>query len=73
VVLGGHLGAASVIARVALGAGWLLLLGSLAAAFTAQGRVNACVADNSRSLESGAVPLWLLIAGLALTAMSLLL
>ena len=60
-------------ARVAIGTGWLLLLGALAAAFTAQGRVNASVSDRSRPIESGAVPLWLLIAGLAVTAMSLLL
>jgi hypothetical protein len=71
-VLGTHAGVASVASRVALGAGWILLLGGLAAAFTAQGRINACVGDNSKALDSGAVPLWLLIAGLAVTAMSLL-
>lgn len=73
VVLGIHAGAASMAARVAIGTGWLLLLGALAAAFTAQGRVNVSVSDKSQPIESGAVPLWLLIAGLAVTAMSLLL
>ena len=73
VVLGVHAAAASTAARAAIGTGWLLLLGALAAAFTAQGRVNASVADRKEPIVSGAAPLWLLIAGLALTAMSLLL
>lgn len=72
VVLGLHAGGASIAARVAIGAGWLLLLGALASAFTALGRVNATV-SRSQPIESDAVPLWLLIAGLAVTAMSLLL
>ena len=72
VVLGVHAPTASTAARVAMGTGWLLLLGALAAAFAAQGRVNASVADRKESIDSGAAPLWLLIAGLALTAMSLL-
>jgi hypothetical protein len=71
-VLGLHAGGASIAARVAIGAGWLLLLGALASAFTALGRVNA-TASRSQPIESDAVPLWLLIAGLAVTAMSLLL
>ena len=73
VVLGVHAGGASIAARVAIGAGWLLLLGALASAFTALGRVNASASERSQPIESGAVPLWLLIAGLAVTAMSLLL
>jgi len=73
VVLGVHASAASIAARVAMGTGWLLLLGALAAVFTAQGRVNASVADRKESIDSGAAPLWLLIAGLAVTAISLLL
>lgn len=73
VVLGVHAGTASIAARVALGAGWLLLLGALAAAFTAQGRVNVSVPDRKEPVESGAAPLWLLIAGLGVTAISLLL
>jgi len=64
---------ASVPSRVVLGAGWLLLLASLGAAFTAQGRVNADRVDKPERADAGALPLWLLIAGLAATAISLLL
>ena len=64
---------ASVPSRVVLGAGWLLLLGSLGIAFTAQGRVNAERIDKPERADAGALPLWLLIAGLAATAVSLLL
>lgn len=62
-------------ARVALAAGWVLLLGALGAAFTAQGTVGASLPDNDRSLDTAASAsaLSLLIAGLALTAVSLLL
>jgi hypothetical protein len=72
VVLGIHAGMTSMAARVAVGAGWLLLLGAMATSFTAQGRVIACEFDRSRPIDSGAVPLWLLIAGLAVSAISLL-
>jgi hypothetical protein len=72
IVFAVHAGAASVAARVVMGAGWLLLLGALAVAFTAQGRVNGRVSDRSQPIESGAASLWLLITGLAVTAMSLL-
>jgi hypothetical protein len=64
---------ASVPSRVVLGVGWLLLLGSLGAAFAAQGRVNAERTDKPERADAGALPLWLLIAGLAATAISLLL
>jgi hypothetical protein len=64
---------ASVPSRLVLGAGWLLLLGALGAAFTAQGRVNANQIDKPQRTDAGALPLWLLIAGLAATAISLLL
>jgi hypothetical protein len=59
--------------HVALGLGWLLLLGALGAAFQAQGRVNAVVTDRDERRDFGALPLWLMIAGLASTAISLLL
>jgi hypothetical protein len=59
--------------RLVLGAGWLLLLAALGAAFTAQGRVNADHIDKPQRTDAGALPLWLLIAGLAATAISLLL
>jgi len=70
-VLLGH--QASAPSRMVLGAGWLLLLGSLGAAFSAQGRVNADRIDKPERADAGALPLWLLIAGLAATAISLLL
>lgn len=62
-------------ARVTLAAGWMLLLGALGAAFTAQRRVGASAPDRDRALYAAAASaaLWLLIAGLAATAVSLLL
>lgn len=64
---------ASVPSRVVLGIGWLLLLGALGTAFNAQGRVNVERIDKRERADVGALPLWLLIAGLAATALSLLL
>ena len=75
-VLGIRLDAATTIVRVTLGAGWLLLLGALASAFTAQGRISAYVPEHNTPLDPGpgaAAALWLLVAGLALTAASVLL
>ena len=74
-VLGIRLETASTLARVVLGGGWLLLLGALAAAFTAQGRIGAYVPEGDTALDPGpgaAAALWLLVGGLALTAISLL-
>jgi hypothetical protein len=73
-VLGVRLDTASTIARVVLGTGWLLLLGALASAFAAQGRINAYVPDQHTPLDPGpgAAALWLLVGGLALSAISLL-
>ena len=56
--------------RIVLGIGWLLLLGALGTAFNAQGRISA---DRTGNEDAGALPLWLMIAGLAATAISLLL
>lgn len=61
----------SVPSRIVLGIGWLLLLGALGTAFNAQGRVNTHV-DKAANFDAGALPLWLMIAGLAATAVSLL-
>ncbi len=75
-VLGLRLGDAGTAARVALGGGWLLLLGALAAAFTAQQRISAYLPEHSTPVDAGpgaSAALWLLVAGLALTALSLLL
>jgi hypothetical protein len=58
-----------------LAAGSALLLGSLGAAFTAQARVSAYAAGGDPSFDrgtAGVAALWLLIAGLALSAASML-
>jgi hypothetical protein len=60
---------ASTPSRAVLGLGWLLLLGALGAAFHGQGRITG---DKAGSGDAGALPLWLMIAGLAGTAVSLL-
>jgi hypothetical protein len=76
VALGSRIGVITGPARVVLGCGWLLLLGALASAFAAQTRVSAYVADGRTPFESGMIAhasLWLLIAGFALTALSVLL
>ena len=74
-VLGVRLDTATTLARVILGGGWLLLLGALASAFTAQGRISAYVPESNTPLDAGpaaVAALWLLVAGLALSAISLL-
>jgi hypothetical protein len=71
-----RLASASVSARVVMGLGWALLLGALAAAFIAQGRVGAYVPEREKGPDAGpagAASVWLLVAGLAMTAVSLLL
>jgi hypothetical protein len=76
IVLVVRLGAIGAVGRGAMAVGWLLLLGALGAAFSAQGRVGAYVPDNSAPIETGAagvMAVWLLIAGLAVSAISLLL
>jgi hypothetical protein len=68
-------------ARVALGVGWLLLLGALGAAFAAQGAVGRALAgmdertvaaDLTRSGSGAAAP-WLIVSGLAVIALGILL
>jgi hypothetical protein len=76
VMLAFRLGTASSPARTAVAAGWFLLLASLASAFSAQRRLGADVPLDAVSAESGdagAASLWLLVAGLASSAVSLLL
>jgi hypothetical protein len=75
VMLAMRIGVMSASAKAAVAVGWLLLLGSLAGSFSAQSRVGAAVADPHQPLETTAGPtsLWLLIAGLGVTAASLLL
>jgi hypothetical protein len=73
---------ASVAARVALGVGWLFLLGALGAAFAAQAAVVRALnlASDDRSGPSdlssgagGAVAPWLIVAGLGVIALGVLL
>jgi hypothetical protein len=68
--------------RIALGAGWVLLLAALAAAFAAQSRVarvlgaideRTLAADVSASGPAGAIAPWLIVAGLAVIAFGVLL
>ena len=75
VMLVTRVSSASTVSRMVVAAGWLMLLGALGAAFTAQGRVGAAASDGTAALDNGsagAAALWLLLAGLALSAMSLL-
>jgi hypothetical protein len=69
-------------ARVTLGFGWLLLLGAIAASFTAQSRVASVTDaltsgdDDRRAIGSsgaGAAALWLMICGLVLVGLAALL
>jgi hypothetical protein len=66
---------ASVFARVLLAVGWVLLLGALGMAFTAQGQVGSGGPEGDRPVTTAAAQasLWLLISGLAASAFSLLL
>ena len=75
-VLGTRAASMPPASRIVLAIGWLFLLGSLAAAFVAQGRINAMVVGDEATPSSGAggnASLWMLVLGLALTAVSLLL
>ena len=70
-----RLATASTPARVLIAVAWLLLLAAMGSAFTAQGRVSAETADGGAPPgidRSGTAALWLLMAGLALSAISLL-
>jgi len=68
-------------ARLALGAGWLLLASALAASFTGQSRVTrdldafALDVSSSRTISSGVggqLAMWLVLAGLALVGVAAL-
>lgn len=65
---------ASTPARLTIALGWLLLLGALGAACVAQGRVAASPPREMPGTRgaAGAASLWLLLTGLAVTAVSLL-
>lgn len=75
-LMGGAIGA-----RVALGGGWLLLLGSIAMSFMAQSQVAAALdrvgsisdrRDAASSGVAGALTLWLIVLGLALVGLAVL-
>src|SRR3954466_1325178 len=73
--------AGAAAARIALGIGWLLLLGALASAFAAHTQVARALGDiNDRSVPNditasgaGALAPWLVVAGLAVIAVAVLL
>ena len=70
-----RLASASTASRALIAVAWLLLLGALGAAFTAQSRVTAETGDSRVSTgrdPAGAAALWLLMGGLGLSAISLL-
>ena len=69
-----RLGSTSTPARIIVAAGWLLLLGALASAFSAQPKVTVAMADDRApgAGAAGTAALWMLVAGLAVTAFSLL-
>jgi hypothetical protein len=72
-LLGWRIPLASTSARISLGLGWLLLLAALGTAFTAMGRVGRSATGELLPLtNASSVPMWLLIFGLALTAITLL-
>jgi hypothetical protein len=72
-MLAAGLAGGTTFARVLLAAGWLLLLGALGAAFNAQAHVGAPDNDRPAATTAAQASLWLLIAGLAASAFSLLL
>lgn len=70
-----RLDTASVASRGVMATAWVLLLGALGTAFTAQARINNFSADASGPPDAGrngVAALWLMVAGLALAAGSLL-
>ena len=73
-----RLASASTPARILVAAGWLLLLGALAAAFNAQPKVTVALEENRASERTsdaglaGTAAVWMLVTGLGVTAVSLL-
>jgi hypothetical protein len=74
-IVAARLGEATPTSRGVAAAGWLLLLGALAAAFSAQRRLGAGGPENPQPIEAGAAglaSLWLLTLGLGMSAAALL-
>lgn len=63
-----------VAARAALGGGWILLLGALGSAFTAQSTIAARIAGDGElsSGQAGNIAPWLIVAGLAVIGAAVL-
>jgi hypothetical protein len=70
----GELLQGAAVARAALGIGWVLLLGALGCAFTAQSTIaNRIAGDGDLSSgPAGASAPWLIVAGLAVIGMAVL-
>jgi hypothetical protein len=64
----------TVAARAALGVGWVLLLGALGSAFTAQSTVaNQIAGDGDLSSgQAGTIAPWLIVSGLAVIGLAVL-
>ena len=76
VILGAGFVGESMTARACIARGWALLLAALGAAFSGQGRIGSARPEDMEAANGGpaaASSLWLLLAGLAATAVSLLL
>jgi hypothetical protein len=76
IMLGAGFVGESMAARAGIAVGWALLLAALGAAFSGQARVGATLPEDTTMANggaAGAASLWLLLAGLAATALSLLL
>jgi hypothetical protein len=66
----------SILSKTMLASGWLLFIGSLAASITTQSKLNAYLLKANMEVDvdtAGNGALWFLMAGLALSATSLLL
>jgi hypothetical protein len=74
VLLVPRIGHITVVSQLAVAVGCLLLLAALGCAFAAHGRISGPATNDSQTPESnaGAATMWLLLAGLALTGVSLL-
>lgn len=80
-LLSARLAGAAAGAKVALGLGWLLLLGAITASFLAQSQLARALAhedsirdarDITSSSVAGALALWLIVLGLALVGLAVL-
>ena len=76
IILAVRYGNLSILSKTMLAGGWLLFIGSLTTAFATQAKLNAYLLKPNMGPDlelAGNGALWLLMAGLALSAVSLLL